>query len=455
MIRGLLLAGFLAAAPLQAQFAFSVIQDSTENAIGAQFQLAPAAAGDTVDTLFRVRNAGKTASPVTTLSIAGSGFALENLPPLGTTLAPGDALSFTVRFHPGGEGMFSALLKTDGLSVFVLATASPALTIYMESGGVRRALDGTAPLDFGVVERGSQDVCHLTFVNQTALPLASTVAIVGAAFQLVLGGTGVVALDPQASQAVDLVFAPRVAGPRQGELRVDQRRFGLQGATVEPPLPRPIVTVDLNGKQPASGLQPTVAIHFDPAPRTSGTGTLRIDFYPAAGAADDPAILFLAPAARSTIFSPIEGEDLAQFGPSAAMYFQTGTTAGTIVFTAELGDYAETFSLEIPPQPVAIQSVALSRGAAGIEVQVSGYDNTRSIRQAAFTFLQKDGSVIPPGAIQQDVSGFFSKYFADAGSGGAFQMKATFPVNGSASAIDSVKVVLTNAVGQASWPAGV
>jgi hypothetical protein len=275
---------------------------------------------------------------------------------------------------------------------------------------------------------------------------------VGAAFHFA-GGTGVVALDPQASQAVDVVFAPGIAGPQQGELRVDQRRFALRGATVEPPLPRPAVTVDLKGKAPASALQPAVAVRFDPPPRTSGTGTLRIDFHPAAPAPDDPAILFLAPASRSTVFSAIEGEEWAQFGPSAAMYFQTGTTAGTIVFTAELGEWAETFSLEIPPQPVVIDAVSLSRGPAGIDVQVTGYDNTRSIRQASFTFLQKDGGTIPPGAIQQDVSGFFTNYFAEAASGGTFQMKATFPVNGNATAIDSVKVALTNSLGQTSWPA--
>src|SRR5262249_55570031 len=158
----------------------------------------------------------------------------------------------------------------------------------------------------------------------------------------------------------------------------------------------------------------------------------------------DPAILFLAPASRSATFSALEGEELAQFGPSAAMYFQTGTTAGTIVFTAELGDHAETFNLEIAPQPAVVNSVVLNRGASGIDVVVSGYDNTRSVRQAVFTFLQKDGSVIPPGAIQQDVSAFFQNYFADANAGGTFQMKAAFPVNGSAGVIDSVHVTLIN-----------
>jgi hypothetical protein len=454
MIRRLLLAAWLAAAPLQAQLTFSIVQDSADSPIDAQVRLPQAAAGDTLDALFRVRNTGASATSLTKLSIAGSGFSLLNLPAMPAALTPGEFQSFTVRFHPDLPGMYSALLRTDGFTVFVLATAAPALTIYVDDNGTRRQLDPITPLDFGTVERGSQRVRHLTFVNQTQQSLVSTLAIIGKAFRLP-AGAGVVALDPQASVSVDLVFAPTMAGPQQAELDVDQRRFSLLGSTMEPPLPPPIITVDLSGQPPASGLQPSVAVRFDPPPGTSGSGKLRLDFQPSVDAPDDPAIQFLPTGSRSIDFEVIEGISDAQFGPTAAIPFQTGTTAGTIILTAELGGTTETLHLEIPPQPPSIDSVVLTRNDTGIQVQVSGYDNTRSISQATFTFLQKDGSVIPPGGIRQDVSAFFRSYFGGSTQGGGFQMNATFPAGGGAAgAVDRVQVLLTNSVGRTAWPAG-
>ena len=92
--------------------------------------------------------------------------------------------------------------------------------------------------------------------------------------------------------------------------------------------------------------------------------------------------------------------------------------------------------------------------ASGIEVQVSGFDNTRTISQATFTFVQRDGTTIAPGAIRQDLAVMFKDYFAGAVLGGAFQMKANFPIAGNGALIDGVRITMTNSVGQTSWPAG-
>jgi hypothetical protein len=50
---------FLTAAPLWGQLAFSVVTGSGETPIAAQVSLAPAAVGDTLDTLFRLRNTAR------------------------------------------------------------------------------------------------------------------------------------------------------------------------------------------------------------------------------------------------------------------------------------------------------------------------------------------------------------------------------------------------------------
>ena len=453
MILRLLAGVWLAAVPLAAQLQFSVVESNGETPVNSQVQLSPAAAGSATDTHFRVRNTGNATAPLTVLSIAGSGFSLTNLPALPATLLPGASADFTLRFHPPGAGSFSALLKTDGLSVFVLANAVAALTIYLDNDGYRQPVDPSAAIDFGAVERGTPAVRRLVFVNQTAQPLASTVSVAGLAFHLGAGSPGIIPLDPQTSTTLEVVFAPAQAGLQQGELRIDQRRFTLRGSTLEPPLPKPIVSIDLKDRAASSGTQPVASVRFDPAPRTSGTGKLRIELRPSVDAKDDPAVLFLSTGSRTIDFAVIEGEPNAQFGPALAIPFQTGTTAGTIIVTAELGDQVETASIEIAPQAVAIDTVQMARTAGGMEVQISGFDNARSISQASFTFLQKDGTPVPPGAIQQDLAAMFKDYFAGSTLGGTFQMKAAFPITGNGALIEGVRVQMTNSVGQTAWPA--
>jgi hypothetical protein len=378
---------------------------------------------------------------------------VTNLPSLPATLAPNSWLDFTVRFQPAIAASYSAVLKTDGVQVFVLATAVPVARVYVEENGSRRALDTGTGVDFGAVERGAQATRRLVLVNETAQALTATLGIAGSAFQLAPGMPAMEALDPTTAVSVDLIYAPVTAGPQQGELRIDTRRFPLRGSTVEPPLPKPIVTLGFNGAAAASGMQPVASVHFDPAPRTSGTGKLRLEFHPSVAATDDPAIQFLTTASRSIEFSVIEGVADAQFGPTIAIPLQTGTTAGTIVLTAELGGDTETASVEIPPQPVAISAVQMTPKASGVDVQVSGYDNTRSVTAAAFTFLQKDGTVLAPGALQEDLTAAFKDYFATSTVGGNFQLHLSFPVTGDPAVIDSVRVVMTNGTGQSSWPA--
>ena len=166
MIARRLLGFLLAAAPLSAELAFSVVESSGETAAQAQVQLPSTAAGDTLDTLFRVRNMGSSTAPLKLLSIAGSGFSLTNLPALPATLLPGAFADFTVRFRPAGTGSFSALLRTDGVSVFVLANAVAVLSVYLDENGYRRQIDPAAIIDFGAVERGSQALRRLLIVNQ-------------------------------------------------------------------------------------------------------------------------------------------------------------------------------------------------------------------------------------------------------------------------------------------------
>ena len=107
-------------------------------------------------------------------------------------------------------------------------------------------------------------------------------------------------------------------------LTLGDRSYPLLGTGIDPPLPKPTVSVDL--KQVASAQQGTLIVRFDAPAQTSGTGTATLDFPRPA----DPAIAFAA-GGRSVTFPIAPGDT------QAVLPFQTGTTAGVLTFTAQVG----------------------------------------------------------------------------------------------------------------------
>jgi hypothetical protein len=73
--------------------------------------------------------------------------------------------------------------------------------------------------------------------------------------------------------------------------------------------------------------------------------------FTAAGAATDDAVRFTRGAARTATFEVVEGTVIALQDYT----FQTGTTAGTIVFTAEVGGWTATASVEIAQERVLVE----------------------------------------------------------------------------------------------------
>ncbi len=80
-------------------------------------------------------------------------------------------------------------------------------------------------------------------------------------------------------------------------------------------------------------------------------------------------------------------------------------------------------------------------------MSVSGFDNTYSASQLAFTFYNTTGQVVPPGAINVNATSDFQQYFAATQQGGMFALLATFPVTGDTTQIVAVDIQVTNSVG--------
>jgi hypothetical protein len=143
----------------------------------------------------------------------------------------------------------------------------------------------------------------------------------------------------------------------------------------------------------------------------------------------------------------LRGEDPAYFGPRQDVWFQTGTTAGRVVFTAQLGEHRQQATLTMNPQPVAIASLEATRRNGSIEVSLTGFDNTRSASQIAFTFFDPAGQILAPGRISIDATGEFRRFFESSTLGGTFALRAAFPVIGEASTVAALAVELTNSAG--------
>jgi DNA-binding NarL/FixJ family response regulator len=123
--------------------------------------------------------------------------------------------------------------------------------------------------------------------------------------------------------------------------------------------------------------------------------------------------------------------------------------AGRVTFTVELQSHREQATVELAPAAVEFDSVAAVRAAYSVEVEVRGFDNTRSASALAFTFRDRNGGAIGRGPVRVDAAQDFRRYFEAATLGGVFSLRAVFPVRGNVSEIGSVEVEVVNSQGTA------
>jgi hypothetical protein len=114
-----------------------------------------------------------------------------------------------------------------------------------------------------------------------------------------------------------------------------------------------------------------------------------------------------------------------------------------------LGAATDRQSLTIPPAVAGVTAVQGLRNSGSIEVRITGFDNTRSLGQLAFTFYDPSGAAIAPGPVRTDSSQDFAAFFQTSDAGGVFLLRAVFPVTGNVSGIASFDVALTNSAGTA------
>lgn len=436
------LAGVIPVAAL-GQLQLFVVEGGVERPAGSLVDVGATAAGDTLTTVFRVRNAGTATSTVQTITVAGAGFRLGDVPVLPAPVSPGGALDFSVRFSPPAFGSYSASLAVNALMVLLRGSASAAATVSVEQGGLEFVLSAGAVVPFGTVERGSTSTRRFKLTNDT--PSALRVNSVGVTGPFSSAVQTPIDLAPRESVSFDVVFRPETAGPAAGTLTVDGRAFELRGTGVDPPFPA--IRVVLDPASARSAQQVRVRVELQAPSRAPGSGEVRLDFQSQVPVGGEDAAIQFSSGGRTARFTVAEGESVARFGEATETQFQTGTTAGTITVSATLGASTDRPTLTIGAAAVTMSSVQAVRTGTGADVVIVGFDNSRTAGRLAFTFYSTAGAAIGS-AVAADATADFRRYF-ETSLGGTFQLRAAFPVAGDASQIGAVEVEMTNSAGTA------
>ena len=434
----------LLCAPAFAQLQLLQFDGTTETPVSQIYQFPNAAPGDSIETRFHIRNFGAGLVNITSLTAAGVGFRVsQQLPSLPYILAPGAFVEFRVVFSTTALGNYNANLLVNTISVTLRCNVVATAVLF--NGPT--ALAAGATINFGTTEPGTTLTLTFSLSNPSSGSITvPSVKVSGADFSGPTGITSPLALNPGQSVPFTINFKPSTAQSSTGTLNIDSRSFVLSGQGVNPPLPKAAIVFDTQSG--ISSRQAKVSIQLASASRVTGNGTLTLDFKPSmAGVTDDPAIQFLSGPKRAATIGIAVGESMARFGTQTDLAFQTGTTAGTITFTLKLPNDTQQITFAIAPAPVGFDTANGTRRVNDLDVSLIGFDNTHSASLLNFTFYDRGGKILLPGVLRVDVTPDFRRYFDASTTGGAFLLRATFPVTGDATQVGAVDVEMTNSAG--------
>lgn len=437
----------------------TVSTTGVETAAGSTYNFGNIAQGASATVRIRARDNSATAAiQIVVLGVVGSGFALSGAPSIPWVLAPGSAQDFDVVFTAGAAGAYSGNLQVNSVSLILLATSSPAPVLTVLPGCTGTAASPGAAfsgsINFGQVQIGQLRVCAFTLQNVAATPVdVSTLAVAGSGYQGPVDLAPPLTLAAQQSAPFSIDFTASQPGVINGTLTTDTGVYQLTATVPVPQLPLPLLTFDT--LIPRSGEQHTLSMSLTvPAP-VAATGFVNLGFTPATTlVADDPAVMFVATGTRTLPFSVPAGSTQVSIAGAAGAVFQTGTTAGQIVFTisgvAQGIDGDPTAALRIAPSTVTIDGATFTARPGNLDVSIVGFDNTYSMGAMSFTFYDTSGKAIPPGTIQADFTQSFQQFFAGSTDGSMFQILVSFPISGSMLTLGSAGASLLNSAGTAT-----
>jgi hypothetical protein len=455
----------LALAPgmLEAQVVLYSLNGIAPSPLGAVYGYGQVAAGDSMIVRFRALNTGTAAVTITCLSVTnttGAGFSIVNSSSTPFVVAAGQPMDFFVGFSATAITSYAATLEvgtgtaTDACggtieSAILLATVVPApvLSVAAPCTGP----DANENISFGRIAQGTQESCTFSILNPFPQDLTvSPLLVTGASFTT--ASADAVTIPAGQSASFTIQFSPASGSAYSGTLTVATRTYTLVGTGFSPPLSSLVWTFD--STTIGSGEQHTLSLQLSSPATVTAAGSMTLTFSPSISTVtDDTAVEFVATSTRVASFAVAMGATAITLNAQPNIVFSTGTTAGTITFTVDSGIYglsgSPSTSVTMSPAPIELASSAATSRANELDVVISGFDNTYSIGNMSFSFVDSSGAAIT--TISTDFSADFQTFFKGQ-NGSSFLMRASFPVTGDVSQVGGVTVVLNNAAGSVTTP---
>ena len=338
----------------------------------------------------------------------------------------GGSFQFTIQVTDAAKSIATSVFDlTIARSLVITPATLPDATLGTGYTQSLTATGGTAPYTF-ILDSGS-------------LPAGIT-----------LNSAGSVAGTPTAAGQFSFTVRATDSGGLTGTI-------AYQLKVAAPPLIAPTITGVTDTEPPAQ--QPTVFVQLGEMYPLPLDGTMTLLFTPAAGNIADPTIKFSNGDTKVNFTIPA-GQLNAVF-PSASLSLGTGTIAGTITLTLAFQANGQDVTpnpapkrvITIPAQAPVITKVTASHTGSGIEVDITGFSNTRDMTSATFTFQAAAGTTLTNAQVTVTADQLFATWYNDAASaqyGSQFTFAQPFTLSGNTSGIAGVSVTLTNKQGTSS-----
>ena len=442
----------------------------TAVAAGGTISLPDTQVGQSSTVTIQVTNAGNASGTVSSLSVAGPGFALSNAPVLPQTLAVGSSVTFAVSFSPTQPGSATGTLIVNS-NTFQLSGngLGSSLTYSYVAGGSSITLSSTNnSVVFSPVQITQSG--QLSFDIKNTGTLAATISNIGVGqangpFTLTGLPTLPVTLAPNADFHITITFTPATLGFSNGTLLIDATTITLTGSGTQPP-PLPAYTISGPTGTGAPLTQPNIGLTLASTYPVAISGTLTMTV--TGNLPADPAVQFASGGRTVSFVIPANSTSAVFASLGTEIGIQTGTVASTVTLTPSFATQAGSVDLT-PTSPLTLQfsvgSAAPSLIAVqvsnvtttGLTIQLTGFATTRSVTSATVQFTAASGFSMPTSQFAVDLSQASTLWFQSTASqtyGGQFTISLPFtfqvklPTGQTiANAIASVAVTTSNSVG--------
>lgn len=165
-----------------AQLTLVSFDGTVESPVTSVYDFGKVTTGDAKEVRFRARNAGTSATVLTTLTLSGTGFTKIGAPSLPVSIVAGNFLEFVVRFSAGSPTSYTANLQVNTISVtFTAAAVQAPFTLVSFDGTVESPV--ASVYDFGRVAAGdTKDVRFRARNGGNSGVVLTTLNVSGAGF---------------------------------------------------------------------------------------------------------------------------------------------------------------------------------------------------------------------------------------------------------------------------------